>query len=386
MSARPAGFDGGPIVVIGGGVVGCSIAFHLAKYGHRDVTVLEAGLIGEGSTAKATGGIRQQFASRINADLAHEAVGYYANFADLVGEPFAFRRHGYLFLLGSAAQRAQFDRDLAMQRDLGIDVRMLDNADIPELVPGVRVDDLHGAAYTPGDGSGSPSDAVAAFARQARRRGVTIVQHTRVIGVERNADRVTGVRTEDATYEAELVINAAGPWARSIGAMAGIDLPVAPHPRQAFGIGPLEQLRPTMPLTVDLSSGAYVHPETAGGIVGGNDRDAPESQDANVRWHLTEKLIAALIDRLPWMSEARITTGWCGLREMTPDDHAIVGPCVVPGWWNAVGFSGHGFMQAPVIGDHLARWILGHDDRRDLSELRLDRFADGGLAAESTVF
>lgn len=381
------GFDGGPVVIVGGGVVGCSLAFHLAEYGHRDVTVLEAGLIGEGSTAKATGGIRQQFSSEVNASLAHEAVGYFEHFEDLVGEPFAFRRHGYLFLLGSAAQREQFERNARMQRGLGIDVRLVSNDELLELVPGLRVDDLHGGAYTPGDGSGSPADATAAFARQARRRGVTIVQHSSATGVVRDRDgRVTAVETGTGRHEAELVVNAAGPWARSVGAMVGLDLPVEPHPRQAFGIGPLDAIDPSMPLTVDLASGAYLHPENAGGIVGGNDRDAPRSEDATVRWELTEKLIAALVDRIPWMSDATVTSGWCGLREMTPDDHAIVGPSGVPGWWNTVGFSGHGFMQAPVIGDHVARWILGRDDRRDLSALRAERFADGGFAPESTVF
>ncbi|MGH3359185.1 MAG: NAD(P)/FAD-dependent oxidoreductase, partial [Nocardioidaceae bacterium] len=339
------------------------------------------------STAKATGGVRQQFSSRINADIAHEAVGYFENFEEIVGEPFDFRQHGYLFLLGSSGQHEQFERDAAMQRDLGIDIRLVSNDELLELVPGIRVDDLHGGAYTPSDGSASPADAVAAFARQARRRGVTIAQHTRATGIVRGGDgSVTAVTTDTGRYEAELVVNAAGPWARSIGAMVGLALPVEPHPRQAFGIGPLDRIRPTMPLTVDLLSGAYLHPETAGGIVGGNDRDAPESEDATVRWDLTEKLIAALVDRIPWMSDATVTTGWCGLREMTPDDHAIVGPSEVPGWWNLVGFSGHGFMQAPVIGDHVARWILGRDDRRDLSDLRLSRFEDGGLTPEATVF
>ncbi|MGA8115565.1 MAG: FAD-dependent oxidoreductase [Actinocatenispora sp.] len=382
------GFSGGPVVIVGGGIVGCSLAFHLALYGHSDVTVLEAGLLGEGATAKATGGIRQQFSSPVNADIAHEAVGYFEHFAERVGEPFAFRQHGYLFLLGSAAQYQQFRQNVDMQRGLGVDVELLAPDALTDLVPGLNTDGLHGGSYCPSDGSGSPADAVAAFARQARRRGVRIEQNTRVTAVQRGADgAVTGVVTGDGRrHPAELVVNAAGPWARSVGALVGLDLPVEPHPRQAFGIGPLPQLRGDLPLTVDLPTGAYLHPEVSGGIVGGNDRDAPAGEEAVVRWELTEGVITALVHRLPWMADADIRSGWCGLREMTPDDHAIVGPCEVPGWWNLVGFSGHGFMQAPVIGDHVARRLLGRSGARDLSALRLGRFAEGDLAVESAVF
>jgi sarcosine oxidase, subunit beta len=382
-----ATLDGGPVVIIGGGIVGCSLAFHLSLYGYGDVTVLEAGLVGEGSTSKATGGIRQQFSSEINADIVHEAVGYFAHFEDRVGEPFTFRQHGYLFLLGSAGQYEQSRRNVAMQQRLGIDVELLAAEDLARLVPGISTAGLYGGAYCPSDGSGSPADAVAAFARQARRRGVRIVQNTAVTGVERASDgSVTGVVTAGRTYPAQVVVNAAGPWAHQVGAMVGLDLPVEPHPRQAFGIGPLPRLRPGMPLTVDLATGAYLHPEVHGGIVGGNDRDTPAGMQATVRWHLAEGVITALVHRIPWLADAGIRSGWCGLREMTPDDHAIAGPCEVPGWWNLAGFSGHGFMQAPVIGDHVARWMLGRPDRRDLSALRLSRFADGEVAAEETVF
>ena len=180
VTGSDAEFHGGPVVIIGAGIVGCSLAFHLARHGHTDVTVLDAGSIGEGSTAKATGGIRQQFSSEINASIAHEAVGYFEHFEDLVGEPFEFRQHGYLFLLGSADQYAQFERNVAMQQRLGVDVRLLPPDELDTLVPGVNCSDLFGGAYSPDDGSGSPADAVVAFARQARRRGVTIAQQSPV--------------------------------------------------------------------------------------------------------------------------------------------------------------------------------------------------------------
>lgn len=378
----------GPIVIIGGGVIGCSLAFHLVKHGHDNVTVIEAGQLGEGSTAKATGGIRQQFSSRLNADISHEAVDYFTNFESRVGEPFNFRQHGYLFLLSTEAQHRQFEMDIAMQGSLGIDVRLLDRHEIADLMPGVRTDDLLGGAYTPDDGSGSPTDVTMAFARQAKRRGAVFHLNTRVTDIERATDGTCRAVTTHAgeRVPASTVVNAAGPWAAKVGRLGGMDLPVEPHPRQAFGIAPIAQLSPSMPLTVDLASGAYVHPETAGGIIGGNDRDAPVSEEATVDWNLVENLAESLSSRIPWMEAASITTGWSGLREMTPDDHAIIGPVAESGWWNAVGFSGHGFMQAPVVGEHLSRWMLGLGDHRDLSALSLDRFTTGRLNSEMTVF
>jgi len=381
--------NGGPVVVVGGGIIGVSLAYHLARGGYRDVTVLDRGLLGEGSTAKATGGIRTQFASRINAELAHAAAGYYAEFAERVGEPFDFRRHGYLMLLSTEAQLAQFRSDVAMQRELGADVRLLAPDEITDVLPGVRTGDLVGAAYSPTDGSGSPADAVAGFARQARRLGVTFRQHTEVVGIDRDAaGRAVAVRTAAERIEAELVVNAAGPWAATVGALAGTDTPVEPHSRQAFGIAPLPGLTGDLPLAVDLGTGAYVHPERNGGVIGGNDRDTPASFDATVNWDLTESLAAALAHRFPWAADARITTGWAGLREMTPDDHGLVGPDpTVPGLFVLAGFSGHGFMQAPVIGERAAAWLLG-DAAAGAALAPLDpaRFRAGRPLTESTVF
>ena len=379
----------GHIVIIGGGIIGCSLAFHLAKYGHADVTVLEAGLLGDGATGKATGGIRQQFSSPVNAAIAHEAVGYFRNFESLVGEPFAFRQHGYLFLLSTPGQHEQFSRAVAMQQSVGIDAEMVGVSALSELVPGLDTGGLLGGAYCRSDGSGSPADALASFARQARRRGVRFAEHTPVRAVTPVAGGFE-VQAADGSFRADIVVNAAGPWAHDVGAMVGLDLPVEPHPRQAFGIGPLPQLDAGLPLTVDLASGAYLHPEAHGGIVGGGDRDTAASYQATVRWPLAETVIEALARRIPWLADAEIRSSWCGLREMTPDDHAIVGPCEVPNWWNVAGFSGHGFMQAPVIGDRVARWMLGQTDSRGLEALRLERFAAGertaGPTAESAIF
>jgi sarcosine oxidase subunit beta len=378
-------FGGGPILVIGGGIIGCSIAFHLAALGQREVTVVEAGLLGQGATAKATGGIRQQFSSAVNAALAFEAVRYFQSFEERVGEPFEFRQHGYLFLLSTPTQLEAFRAAVVMQQGLGIDAELVDPQTVAGLVPGIRTDDLLGASYCPSDGSGSPADAVAAFARQARRRGVRFLQRCPVVAVSPSSDGFV-VQAGGEELHAEVVVNAAGPWARDVGSLVGLDLPVEPHPRQAFAIGPVPGLGSGMPLTVDLSTGVYVHPGDHGHVVGGGDRGREVSYEPEVRWSLVETMIDALVARLPAMAGAAIRSGWCGLREMTPDDHAIVGPSPVPNWWNAVGFSGHGFMQSPVIGDRVARWLLGMSDGADLAPLRLERFDETPPAPEAVVF
>lgn len=386
---QPATFRGGPVVIVGGGVVGLSIAYHLAAAGHSDVTVLERGLLGEGATAKATGGIRQQFSSEANAAISRDAVHYFEHFADLVGEPFEFRQHGYLFVTTSDRVLEGAAAGVDLQRRLGIPAEVVDPGRIADLHPHVRTDDLVGGTWCATDGSGSPADLAQAFARRARRLGVTIRQHTGVVGVDRDEHgAVRQVHTAEGDHvPAEIAINAAGPWAAQVGEMVGIDLPVRPTPRQAFAIAPLDWVSADLPLTVDLDSGAYLHPERSGGVLGGTDRDRESSLVESVDESRLDRLIAAATHRIPALADARVLRGWAGLREMTPDDHAMVGPVdEVPGLWLAVGFSGHGFMQSPIIGRELARWLLDGRPGMDLSRLSPDRFAAGEVAAEGFVF
>lgn len=380
---------GGRVVVIGGGVVGASIAFHLSELGHDSVVVLDKGLLGEGATAHATGGIRQQFTSPINARLVHRSVSMFEDFEERTGEPFEFRRHGYLFLLGEQGDVAAFTRAVAMQNALGIPSRMVTPDEIKEIMPAARTDDLLAGSYCATDGSASPHDAVAGYAAAARRLGAEFRQRTEVTGVRRTGSgAVAGVRTPDGFIEAEVVIIAAGPQARDVGRLAGAELPVAPHRRQAFAVAPMEWVRPDLPLTVDITSGGYVHPEKGGGVViGGNDRGIPEGTDTTVDRSLVETLVEALVDRFPVMENALVGRGWAGLREMTPDDHALVGPVGgVPGLWTASGFSGHGFMQAPAIGEAVSQLLLTGTSAIDLHALRISRFADGEAIREGVVF
>jgi sarcosine oxidase, subunit beta len=380
--------DPGRIVIIGGGIIGTSIAYHLASSEYGNVTLVERGLIGEGSTAKATGGIRQQFSSPANALLSREAVAYYHDFKAIVGEPFAFRQHGYLFVTTSADALTMARSAVVMQRGLGIAADVVTPEEAGRLNPGLRTADLAGGTYCPTDGSASPADAVQAFARQARLHGVQIRQHVRAVGIDRDGDgRVRAVLTTEGTVPAETVIIAAGPWSGQVTEMVGVQIPLSPRSRQAFAISSASWLSADLPFTVDLDSGAYLHPEQSGGVIGGTDREQSAGFEARVDESRLPRLISAVGWRFPGLADARLKHGWAGLREMTPDEHALVGPVgSVPGLWVAAGFSGHGFMHAPVIGRELARWLLTGGPGLDLSRLDPGRFTSSQPATDGFAF
>lgn len=370
---------GGRVVIVGGGVIGLSIAFHLSASGYRNVTIVERGLIGEGATAYATGAIRRQFSSHVNVCLVQRSMPFWREFGSRTGSPLDFREHGYLFLISEVETLRRFERNVDMQRSLGVCVDMLNPEEANRVFPGVRTDDLLAATYTASDGSASPTDAVTGYARASRRHGVEIRQHVEFLGVHTNSDgRVAGVRTSEGDLTAELVVLAAGPQTREVGRRCGVDIPVYPHSRQAFATAPIAGLRADLPLAVDMASGAYVHPESRGtAIIGGNDRDVPSSADAHVNWSRVEGLATALSHRFPTLDDVRVVRGWAGLREMTPDDHPIVGAVgPLAGLWVAAGFSGHGFMQSPAVGEALSQWWLNGEPSMDLEPLRLSRFGD----------
>ncbi|AKN17450.1 NAD(P)/FAD-dependent oxidoreductase [Mycobacterium haemophilum] len=369
--------NGGRVVIIGGGIIGISIAYHLGVAGYRNVAVVERNLLGEGTTAYATGGIRCQFSSRVNIELVQQSVDFWENFEAYTGRPLDFRKHGYLFLISDEITSVAFGKNAALQRSLGVDVEILDPAQIRTIFPGVRTDDLLSGTYTPNDGSAWPADAVAGYAHAARRNGVLVMQNTRVLDIVVGSEgTVSGVQTSEGDIAAEVVVIAAGPQSRAVGALCGLDIPVFPHSRQAFAAGPVPSINGNLPLTVDMATGAYLHPlKTGGAIIGGNDRHVPSTEEARVDSGQAQGLAAALWHRFPDLAELKITAGWAGLREMTPDGLAIIGPAgEVGGLYIAAGFSGHGFMQSPAVGNSVAQLLLyGHPDL-DLSPLSITRF------------
>lgn len=376
------------IVIIGAGVVGLSIAFHLAERGAENIVVLDRGAIASGATAKGIGGIRQQFATEANIRLSLESTHFYEEFEARVGSPFLFRQNGYLFLISDECQFAAIVQSAALQASLGVATELFTPEEVKARYPMIDVSSVVGASFCATDGSGSPREAAYAFARRARDLGVTIVEDATVIGVNTVRSRITAVRTDKQWIATGTVINAAGPWAPWVGQIVGVALPMKAYPRQVFAVTPVAELSEDFPFTVDMETGIYIHRGAASILLGGGDRDRESSYIAALDWSRFASVIGAAARRVPALKEAGSISGWCGLRDMTPDEMPILGPITsVEGFWCAAGFSGHGFMHAPAVGRIMAEWLLtGKPTDVDVMAVTLDRFASNDLFMENLVF
>lgn len=372
------------VVVIGAGVVGCSLAFHLARSG-RNVVVLEAGLIGQGATAACAGGVRAQFSTEVNIRIGIEARRKLKAFETEVGRSADFRSIGYLFLLTTTEEREQFAQAVRLQRRLGVDdVVELSPMAAGALVPGLRCDDLSGATYCPSDGLAGPNEVTSGYAAAARGHRATILEHTTVTGLSRRAGVVSGVETAKESIEAAQVVICAGPWTAGVGRLAGLALPVSPSRRHAFVTEPFDGIRRRSPMTIDFHSSFYFHPEGDGLLFGMGAAEQPESAEAVMDWSVLERIVPRAAQRWPPLLEARVKNGWAGLYENTPDSQPLVGP-LGDNLWVAAGFSGHGFMMGPVIGDWLAQWMTAGAPPMDLGCFSPERFSEGQSMPEHHV-
>ncbi|HEV3124858.1 MAG TPA: FAD-binding oxidoreductase [Candidatus Dormibacteraeota bacterium] len=372
-------------VIVGGGVVGCSLAYHLARGGMCPV-LLERGELGAGSTARGAGGVRQQFSTAVNVRVSRMSRAMLERFEEETGATAALRQIGYLLLATTDAEAAQFARNVEVQREAGLDdVELLSVDAAVELVPDLRRDDLTAATWCPSDGLAGPHEVTMGYASAARRHGATIVEGCAVEGIDVEKDRVMAVHAGGRRVAAGLVINCAGPYAALVGRLAGVDVPVRPYRRHIFVTESFSLTRPA-PMTVDFHTSFYFHPEGEGLLLGMSDPAEPSSFDTSVAWDFLEHLIEHATWRLPVLERARIRTGWAGLYEVSPDNQAIVGEAPgVSGFWLCCGFSGHGFMQAPAIGQLLADVVLGRQPAIDLSPYDPQRFVRGDIDAEVAV-
>ena len=373
------------VVVVGGGIVGASVAYHLATAGVRPVVLIERGLFGSGSSSRAAGGIRQQFSSEVNVRLSIESVKFYQRFEQLLGIDVGFRQCGYLFLLTNGRDWKASQRNALMQRSLSVPVQLLDRNGIARLVPQLRLDDVLGATYCPTDGFADPGSAVEGFLAGARRAGAVTLDQTAVRGIGTDDGRVAVVQTAAGEVRTPAVVNCAGAFAASVGRMVGLELPVLPYRRQIYVTEPFDGLPGAYPMTIDFGTKFYFRREGAGVLMGMDDPTEPSGEDTATTTAFLERLIAAAVSRVPVLEQARVRTGWGGLYEVTPDHSPLLGETEVPGFYCACGFSGHGFMHAPAAGKVISELITRGASEPDVSELSPLRLAEGRAHHESAV-
>jgi len=363
------------IVIIGAGAIGASIAYQLGRRGARDVVVLERDAVGAGSTSKAAGGIRVQFATRVEIELSLRAIAFFKRFEDEMGVPCDFHQEGYLFVVTDEPTLARFRENVALQRSMGADVRVIAPDDARALVPALNVDDALAAVWGPADGHASPNDVVQAYAAQARARGVRIVEETPVTGIVVERGRVAGVLTPAGTIATRLVVNAAGPWAPLVGRMAGLELPVDPRRRHIFVTDAFDGIRHPLPLVTDTGSGFYCRSEQGAILMSPGDIGEVTEYEARVDWSVLELAVEKAVRRIPALEGARVRHAWAGLRPLTPDGRAILDWAPgVEGLYLAVGFCGHGFQHSPGVGETVAEVLLDGRSTLDIHDLRLGRF------------
>ncbi|MFI5372266.1 MAG: NAD(P)/FAD-dependent oxidoreductase [Candidatus Eisenbacteria bacterium] len=381
------GRERAPAVVIGAGCIGASVAYHLGKLGMRGVVVVEREpFAGAGSTAKAAGGIRAQFSTPVSVRLSQLSVAHFQRFAEEMGTDPVFFQVGYLFLLADPERWAAFQEQAEMQRGLGLPVRTLSPRQAREIVPELHVDDLLGATFCPTDGLGLPHEVTQAYVTRARENGARFDFTRAATGLAIEGGRVAGVRTTAGDIETPLVVNAAGPHAAEVARWAGVDLPVEPIRRHCFTTEPLPFVRPDMPMIVDMLSGVYMHRESGGMLLGLANRDEPAGFNTSVDWGFLPTVVEGAVHRLPALEEAEVSNGWAGLYETTPDHNAVIGWAPgVGGLMLANGFSGHGFMQAPGVGQLVAEWLVHGKPSLDLTSLRLERFSEQATVIEANV-
>jgi sarcosine oxidase subunit beta len=374
-------------VIIGAGIMGCSIAWHLAERGLRDIVVLERDQIGQGATADAAGGIRLQFSTTTNIQLSQYSLGYWEHFQERFGVDINFRQQGYLFLLTREDEVDVFRRNLAIQQSQGVPARWVTPEEIAELNPAVVLNDVLGGTFCPLDGWADTSTSTHGFAAAARRLGVRIFEETPVTAIDIQGGMAVGVRSGDERISSPLVICCAGPQTNAVGRLAGLDLPILPYRRMSFITEPFDRIPPTVPMTIEFARSLYFHPESHGFLFGMSNSDEPTSDNKHVDddWMFTT--IEALVERTPIFADATVLRGWAGFYEVTPDDNPLLGRVVeLDGFIVAAGFSGHGFMQGPAIGRAISELVLdGASQTIDVSDFRPARFAEGALLQEHNV-
>jgi sarcosine oxidase subunit beta len=382
MSAPPKRAE---VVVAGGGITGSSIAFHLAEAG-VDVCLLERDELASGSTSRAAGGVRAQFSDPLNVLLGKRSLEAFARFGERPGAAIDLEQVGYLFLLDTAEDVALFERSVALQNDLGLPSRFVELDEARQLNPLAGLDGVLAAIFCPLDGTANPEAAVAGYAAGARSHGGTVLTRCGVTGIEVDGGEIRAVETTTGRIETGIVVCCAGVWSPEIGRMVGVELPVEPVFREVGFTGPDEGLPEHPPLTVDFSTGLYFHREGPGLLFGMADPDQKPGFDEPAPPGWLEKVVAVAERRLPSLLDMGIAGGWRGYYDVSPDHNAIVGEASsVTRFLYATGFSGHGFLQGPAIGEIVRDLVLQREPFVDVSPLAVERFEHEAPRPERNV-
>ena len=371
------------VVIIGGGVIGVSIAYHLAMKRAGRIILLEKGQLGEGSTSRCVGGIRTQFSTEINILFSLESIKTFERFEEEFGINPEFKRIGYLFLATTELEMRVFKENIKLQRKFGIPVEILNPDEIKARWPYLRVDDILGGTFCPWDGYAGPNEVLSGFVSGAKKAGVGIYEGTEVLGILLSKGKVNGVKTKREEISTSIVVNAGGPFASAIGEMAGVKIPVKPLRRQIFITAPFHLTNQAIPLTIDFHKGWYFRQEVDGLLLSG-PLDSEPSFNLGIDYEAMAETSENAIYRVPALERAHIARGWAGLYEISPDHHAILGKVPeVEGFILANGFSGHGFQHSPAVGKVITELIVeGKATTIDISPLSIERFEKGELIIE----
>jgi sarcosine oxidase subunit beta len=374
-------------VIIGGGVMGASTAYHLAQRGCKHILLLEKDeFFGEEATGRCAGGVRYQFATEVNVRLSQASLPMLERFEEEIGQAIDYRKCGYLFLLSEQEDLRNFRKNVEMQNRLGVQTQWLQGDEIRHRLPLMRLDDIVAGTWNDQDGLVDPNSTVMGYISRAQQLGVKAMNQVEVTGIDVENGKVRGVRTNQGVISTPIIINTAGPWAGVIGALAGLEIPIVPVRRQILTTTPLPEIPDNFPFVIDFAQSLYFHREGKGLLTGmSNPTEGPGfDQSIDQDWELVN--LEAAIQRLPLLEKAGLASHWAGLYEVTPDAHPIFGATPVEGFYICGGFSGHGFMHGPISGKLMAEIILdGRPKSVDVSMLDLARFEEGRLIREYNV-
>ena len=374
------------VVIIGAGMVGASIAFHLTRLGEKDVFILEKSYVSSGSTGRCAGGIRQQWSTRNNVRLAMRSVEWFKRVREDTGMDVEYKQGGYLILSFDEEEAEEFAENVKMQKEEGLEVEVLTPKQVKRRFPYVNVEGVKLATFCPTDGHANPHLANFAYIRRSVENGARLFTKTEVKEIDVSNGTVKGVWTNAGYIECEVVINAAGPWSKDVGEMVGIDLPTESYRHQILVTEPLENM--IDPMIISFSGNFYIRQTRHGSfLMGQGDKDERPGINRKVTAKFLLEMVNKMSRRFPFLRNLRVIRQWSGEYNMSPDAQPIVGLSEnVSGYFYAVGFSGHGFMVAPAVGEAIAEWIVfGKPKSVDVSQLSLERFKGKEFLKERSV-